>query len=313
MLITERVPLASYTNFKVGGPAAFFAEIKSREDLNEALAFAKDRRLPTILLGGGTNVLVSDNGFPGLVLKMACAAIRVLEERIVAEGGATMGQVVAAARKAGLTGLEWAVGLPGTVGGAVCGNAGCFGGETKDVVESVELLDPATGAEKREAASALEFGYRRSRLQESGQVLLAATFRLQKGNPGQISTVMEGIRQRSKERIREQPLGARTAGSTFKGLALTEPLRRQLTERNAPWKRGLNRAGYLSAGFLIEQAGLKGLRFGDAEISRHHANFIVNGGRATASDIKTLIDTIKEQVANAFSVELQEEIRYVGF
>src|SRR3989344_5601911 len=142
MEIKEHIILAPYTNFKVGGPADYFVEVKNTDELTEALRFAKKKGAPVVILAGGMNVLVSDEGFRGLVVRIAMTSLSVDEELIIADAGCTMGQVVAAAQKAGLTGLEWAVGLPGTVGGAVFGNAGCFGGETVHVVESVELLNP---------------------------------------------------------------------------------------------------------------------------------------------------------------------------
>lgn len=258
-------------------------------------------------------MLIADSGFSGLIVQYLGREIRVSGERIIADAGCTMGQVVAAAQKACLTGLEWAVGLPGTVGGAVYGNAGCFGGETKDVVEEVAVYNIHEGQTDQLSNANLGFAYRHSKLKEISSVVLSATFKLKKGDAQEIARAVERIRQKSVERVAEQPLGARTAGSTFKGVEATDAVKQKLETAGVDWKKGVNRAGFISAGFLIEQAGLKGLVYGGAMFSDKHANFIINTGNTTAADIKTLIDTAKEQVKNAFGVQLEEEIRYIGF
>ena len=313
MEIKEHIILAPYTNFKVGGPADYFVEVKNTDELTEALRFAKKKGAPVVILAGGMNVLVSDEGFRGLVVRIAMTSLSVDEELIIADAGCTMGQVVAAAQKAGLTGLEWAVGLPGTVGGAVFGNAGCFGGETVHVVESVELLNPKSYKLKAISYKLLKPGYRYSKLKDTGEIVVSATFKLKKGSQEEIAAAMERIRQKSIERVKEQPLGARTAGSTFKGINASEAIRSALLAINLDWQRGVNRAGYLSAGWIIERAGLKGYRLGGASFSAHHANFIINHGNATAAEIVKLIQTAKKQIRDKFGIELEEEIRYIGF
>ncbi|MDO8558230.1 MAG: UDP-N-acetylmuramate dehydrogenase [bacterium] len=313
MELKENILLAPYTNFRVGGPADFFVEAKNTDELKEASQFAKKKNVPVVVLGGGANILISDAGFRGLVIRIVARSLSVKDGLIVADAGCTMGQVVAEAQKAGLTGLEWAVGLPGTVGGAVFGNAGCFGGETKDVVYSVELLDLKNYELRIVDYKELEPGYRHSNLKKMGDIVVSATFKLKKGDAKDIAASMEQIRQKSTERIKEQPLGAWTAGSTFKGVLLTENDKSRITDCGLDWKSGINRTGYLSAGWLLEQTGLKGYRVGDALFSSHHANFIINHGKASASDILHLIDTAKLRVMERFGIELKEEIRYIGF
>ncbi|MDP3964003.1 MAG: UDP-N-acetylmuramate dehydrogenase [bacterium] len=312
MEVKEKVMLAPYTNFRVGGPARFFAEAKSVEDIKAALKFAQEKSLPISVLGGGTNVLISDAGFDGLILRVTSYELRVIGSRIDVGAGATMGQVVAAAQKAGLTGLEWAAGLPGTVGGAVYGNSGCFGGEIKDVIESVQLLNPLDYELRVTSYELLEPSYRHSQLKETGDIVLSATFGLRKGSAEEITASIDKIRAKAKERIAEQPLGARTAGSTFKGVALTPSLRLKIEDLGLNAEQGSNRAGFLSAGWLVEQAGLKGHKTGNASFSDHHANFIINHGSATAKDIVSLIALAKCAVKEKFGIDLEEEIRYIG-
>jgi UDP-N-acetylmuramate dehydrogenase len=313
MLIQENVQLAPYTNFKVGGPAKFFVEAKSTDDVREALGFAKSKNIPAAVLGGGTNVLVSDRGFAGLVIKLAMKKILVDEQTLVADAGCTMGQVVAEALKNGLVGLEWAAGLPGTVGGAVAGNSGCYGGETKDVVGSVALINPKNHELRITNYEDLYPQYRHTLLEDTGEIVLAATFRLKKGDAKEIETVAAAIKAKASERIKEQPLGTRTAGSTFKGVKLSPDQESRITNNGLNWKEGMNRAGFLSAGWLLEKAGLKGFKIGGASFSPHHANFIVNDDKAAAQDIYSLIKSAKEKVKELFGIELEEEIRYIGF
>lgn len=283
MNIQENVLLAPYCTFQIGGTADFFLEAKSTEEVLEGIDWAQERDLPFFVFGGGSNLLFDDGGFRGLVIRMKSAGLKVEGEEIVADGGVLMAQVVLAAAEAGLTGLEAWNGLPGTVGGAVRGNAGCFEVECKDVLESAEVWLPGEGVKTMDV-DYFEYGYRDSKLKRAGGVVLSATFKLKKGESGEIKKKMMEI---ARSRIQKQPPGSST-GSFFK-----------------------NPVGD-HAGRLIEAAGLKGKRLGKAQISDGHANFFLNTGGATAADILALADFVEKTVLDKFGVHLEREVVFVS-
>ena len=269
-LIRENEPTSKHSTFRVGGCAKYFFEAGSAEDLEDALKWAKDQDLPHIVLGGGSNVLFQDSGFPGLIVKFLASEVHVEGDCVIADAGAKMSQV---ARHGGLE--EWAY-LPGTVGGAVCGNAGCFGLEVKDVLTRAWILGKGeVGPEY------FDFQYRHSSLKDSGEILLKAAFKVQ----GDFDE--KKIEKFSAEKQDKQPPGM-SGGSFFK-----------------------NPEGQ-SAGELIDKCGLKGKTVGGAQISEKHANFILNTGNATASDILELADIAKKAVKEQFNIDLEEEIRIIG-
>jgi UDP-N-acetylmuramate dehydrogenase len=288
------VPLAPLTAWKVGGPARFLSEPADPSALAHDLRIAGDLGLPVFLLGGGSNLLVADEGFPGLVLRYRDRALRLEVSREnpqaahlrVAAGAPLAGTARAMAYK-GWAGLEWAEGIPGTIGGAVAGNAGAYGGEIARVLEEAEVL---VGASRREVwpAEAFRFGYRTSRIRElpSGQaVILSATFRLHREDPTGLRERMERFARRRRATT---PTG-QTCGSVF---------------RNPPGD---------AAGRLIEAAGLKGHAVGGARVAREHANYILNEGTATAQDILELIRHVRDEVLRRFQVRLVPEVQFVGF
>ncbi len=280
--IEEDVLLAPYSTFQIGGAADFFLEAKSTEEVLEGIEWAEERDLPFFVFGGGSNLLFDDGGFRGLVIRVKSGSLVVKGETITADSGVLMAKVVLAAAEAGLTGLEAWNGLPGTVGGAVRGNAGCFEVECKDVLESADVWLPGQGV-RTVGVDELEYGYRHSRLKEAGGVVLSATFKLAKGDGAEIKKKMMEI---ARSRIQKQPPGSST-GSFFK-----------------------NPVGD-HAGRLIEAAGLKGKRLGKAQISEGHANFFLNTGGATAADILALAELAEKTVKEKFDVELEREVVYV--
>lgn len=277
-----REPLARYVNWRVGGPAELLFIARTREELIAGVQRARDMSLPVTVIGYGANVLVSDRGIRGLVVVNRAEEITVSGERITADSGANL---VALARRAcdeGLAGLEFLIGIPGTVGGAIVGNAGTRDEWIGDRVEKVEVLAPdgkLRWLERRE----LDFGYRRSRLQRTGEIVLRAVLLGRKAPRGDIEKRMDEMLAAR----RNQPTGPST-GSVFK---------------NPPGD---------FAGRLIEACGLKGYRLGGAKISEQHANFIINTGGATARDIKALIELARQEVARKFGIRLEEEVRYLG-
>lgn len=275
--------LAPYCTYQIGGPADFFVEVRSGEELQEALTWTEQRDLPYFVFGAGSNLLFDDGGFRGLVIRYRSDNVAVDGERVHADAGTLVAKVVKAAADSGLTGLEAWNGLPGTVGGAVRGNAGCFGTECKDVLESAEVFLPGEGIRKV-GVDFLEYGYRDSRLKREGGVVLSATFKLRQGNGADIKKKMMEI---ARSRIQKQPPGLST-GSFFKN-----PLGDH-------------------AGRLIEAAGLKGAHVGKARISDAHANFFMNAGGATAADVLALADLAEKTVQEKFGIKLEREVVYLA-
>lgn len=285
--------LARYCTFQIGGLADFFLEAATTEALLSGLEWARGRGLPYFVFGAGSNLLFDDSGFRGLVIRVKSDGLKVDGERITADSGVLVAKVVKAATDAGLTGLEAWNGLPGTVGGAVYGNAGCFGLEAKDVLESAEVFFPGEGKEglfgsrRVVGVDFFEYGYRSSSLKEDSQlrrVVLSATFKLQKGEPSAIKARMMEV---AKSRIQKQPAGSST-GSFFKNPSIEQ-----------------------TAGWLIEQCGLKGKRIGGAQISEHHGNFFLNSGKITARDVLALADFAQNKVLEKFGVSLEREVIYL--
>lgn len=282
MIFKENILLAPYTTYQIGGPADYFVEAASSQEVLEALEWAAERDMPFYVFGGGSNLLFDDAGFRGLVIRLRGGEVRVEGERIKADAGVITAKMVKAAADAGLSGMEAWNGLPGTVGGAVLGNAGCFGVETKDLLESAEVWRPGEGVQTM-VPDFFEYHYRWSRLKKEPGVVLSATFKLSRGEPEKIA---EKMREIARSRIQKQPPGSST-GSFFK-----------------------NPEGD-HAGRLIEAAGLKGKVLGKAQISPQHANFFLNRGGATAGEILELAALAQSEVEKQFGVHLEQEVVYV--
>lgn len=288
--------LAPYTTFGIGGPADWFVEATTSDEVTAAVLAAGSDRLPLVVLGGGSNVLVGDRGIRGLVLRPRTAAIhRVAPDELRAEAGVSINGLVRRAIVEGMGGIEAWAGTPGSVGGAISGNAHWGGRLVGDLVREVALVD-REGTVRIVAADALEFGYDRSRLQRTGEILLWATFRLASGRSPDLLRAV--ARESLLHRKRTQPLRMRSAGCIFQNPA---PGLDAVPE-GIPW----------SAGALIDHAGLKGRACGGARVSPVHANFIVNEGGATAGDVRSLIELCREEVRRRFGVALRDEIVYLG-
>lgn len=292
LLVDE--PLSAHTSYRIGGPADLFIAVESQDELCRMVALAREHQVPYFLLGAGTNILVSDKGIRGLVIENRARGsrfeIRGEETVLWAEAGAFLRDLARESVQRGLAGLEWAVGIPGTVGGAVVGNAGAYGGYVSDTLTQVAILQ-ANGEIQKLRSEELRFGYRTSRFKTANRerkatrpVLLAAQFKLQ---PESVGVLRERMAEYTRQREARQP-SEPSAGSVFQ------------------------RTAQYPAGFLIEQAGLKGKRIGDAQISPKHANFIVNLGQARASDVKALMDMAREAVLKQFGIHLELEQELVG-
>jgi len=288
-------PLAELTTFRVGGPAEWLLDARGSDEIVTALRLARDASMPVTLLGGGSNVLVSDSGVRGLVLRPRTGAVQQIDStRVRADAAVTVNGLVRWTIMHGAAGLEAWAGTPGTVGGAIFGNAHFGGRLIGDLVTEVRLAR-TDGSTVDAAASEMGFAYDRSRLQDTGEVLLCATFRVSPGDPAALrATARESLAYRK----RTQPLETPSAGCIFQNPAPG----RDTVPDGIPW----------SAGALVDRAGLKGLTMGGARVSETHGNFIVNDGSATATDIYRLIQHCRAAVRDRFGVDLREEIVYLG-
>jgi len=287
--IQENIALSGYTSARIGGPADVFLVVRSLGELAEAVQTLWEMEIPFLLLGGGSNVLVSDRGVRGVTVVNRARLVRfddqAQEPSVYAESGATLNDIAQRAAHLGLSGLEWAASIPGTLGGAVYGNAGAFGGEMADNLLSVEIQDRLDGRQEWSVAQ-MGYGYRTSILKgaDKRSVILAATLNVSRGDP---KTIREKMTRNSERRHATQPPGA-SMGSMFK---------------NPPGDK---------AGRLLEACGLKGTRIGGAEVSPVHANFFINTDSTRASDMKALLDLAQEKVFEKFGVKLEPEIEIVG-
>lgn len=281
------VSLADRTTFRIGGPAQLLVSPGSLQEAAAVWALAKGAGVPIRALGEGSDLLVADGGVPGVVLAMTdrLVGIRVEEGRLFAEAGATNGAVAEAACASGLSGYEFACGIPGSIGGAAIMNAGAYGGQFSDVAESVLCADDG-GNLLTVTAEEAGWGYRKSLMNDKGLLVLGATLRLEPDDPASVRGRMDDLTRRRESK---QPLSLPSAGSTFK-----------------------RPEGHF-AGKLIEDAGLRGHRIGGAQVSEVHAGFVVNAGGATAGDVVALIDHVGAVVRERFGVTLEPEVRFWGF
>jgi len=279
-------PMKNHTSFKVGGPADILVTPVSVSQLSQILKLCKNKSVPVFVMGNGTNLIVRDKGIRGVVVKIFdnLNQFTVKDDIITAYAGILLSRVSTIAYENGLTGLEFACGIPGTLGGAVAMNAGAYGGEMKDVVVETEYMDK-DGEIRVVRDDGHQFGYRTSFIQKNSGIVIKTSMKLKKGNKEEIKALMDDLTQRRQEK---QPLEMPSAGSIFK-----------------------RPEGYF-AGKLIEDCGLRGHRIGGAEVSQKHCGFIVNTGDAKAKDILDLIEYIRNTVKMKFGVDMQTEVRIVG-
>ena len=305
--LIEHELLSKHTTWRIGGPARWFVEAKSVEETIEAIEFAKKNNAPWFVLSGGSNILVSDAGFDGVVIHPALREVSVEGNKLTVGAGAPVVFVARAAAEAGLSGLEWMATLPGTIGGAVRGNAGCFGCETKDNLVSVAVL--RDGQVVQLSKDEMSFGYRDSVFKKNKDIILSAVFELTPDEPATIKAKMDEL---LAKRLAAQPPAGGTAGCVFKNYQIKDgELERLKQEADIPQEM-LDKKN-LSAGWLIDQMDLKGKQIDGAQVSEKHANFIVNLGNAKAEAVVQLISLIKTQARDRFGIQLEEEIEYLGF
>lgn len=284
--VKQQEPMSRHTTFRIGGPADFYLCPHSTKEVQEIVEICKEENLPYFVLGNGSNLLVSDKGYRGVVIQLwkNFSDITVKDCCIQAKAGALLSKVAAEALEAGLTGMEFASGIPGTIGGAAFMNAGAYGGEMKDIIKSVKVLD-TQGEVRVLPKEELKMGYRTSIVKEKGYTILSVELELSKGNREEIRNTMEDLKER---RTSKQPLEMPSAGSTFK-----------------------RPEGYF-AGKLIMDSGLRGFSVGGAQVSEKHCGFVVNKGGATAMDVLNLIREVQRRVKEQFGVDLETEVRFLG-
>lgn len=319
--LKENVPLAQYTTFKIGGPAKYFIETKSSEELINAVKTAEEQKIPYLILAGGSNILVSDQGFNGLVIKIQNSKFKISAKGgsaaggqktyyVIAEAGANLNKIINACGKAGLTGLEWLAGIYGTIGGAVYGNAGAYGHSISELVKQVEVYK--NGKVYKLKNKDCQFGYRDSIFKQGGGIILSIELKLNKGKKSEIQRVIKEIIAQRGKRISKQP----SAGSIFKNVPVSEidktRLLKALDISEAEYK-SLVKGDKFPTGYIIEALGYSGKVVGGAKISEEHGNVILNLGQAKAADVIMLISMIKQKVRNKLGIQLQEEIQLIGF
>ena len=290
VLAKERVllsePMKKHTTFRIGGPADYFVMPQSEDEAAAAVAVCRVEQVPYSIVGNGSNLLVSDSGYRGVVIQIfkEMSGVETEGTRIRAQAGASLATIAGAALEAGLAGFEFAAGIPGTLGGACVMNAGAYGGEMKDVLVNVTVLDESGRIRKLENAE-LELGYRTSIIAKKGYIVLGAEIELKSGSQDEIRERMNELREK---RVSKQPLEYPSAGSTFK-----------------------RPEGYF-AGKLIQDAGLRGFRVGDAMVSEKHCGFVVNAGEASAAEVDSLMRQVSERVQAQYGVALEPEVKRLG-
>lgn len=286
MRIFEQEPLSAHTTFRIGGLALFYMIPESAEEIREGIRFARERGLPFITIGRGSNMLFPDEGYRGVVMEIGSGMNQIEycgAGKIRAQAGALLSAIASEAARHSLTGFEFAGGIPGTLGGAVVMNAGAYGGEIKDCIVSARVMDSA-GNESCLDREQLELGYRTSVIQSRGDLVLEAEFQFEMGDSGEIRDRMKEL---SAKRRDKQPLEFASAGSTFK-----------------------RPEGHF-AGKLIEDAGLRGYRIGDAQVSEKHCGFVVNRGNATAKEVLAVICDVQKKVLESSGVKLEPEVKII--
>lgn len=284
--VKEQELMAKHTTFRIGGPADYYVMPVNAEEVRKLTAFCREENVPYYIVGNGSNLLVSDEGYRGVIIEIGkeMSTVEVRGTEIWAQAGALMSQIASVALENELAGFEFASGIPGTIGGAAVMNAGAYGGEMKDVIREVTVLD-REGQKRTLSGNGLEFGYRTSKVMKEGYTVLEVCICLSKGEREEIQEKMNDFKER---RITKQPLEYPSAGSTFK-----------------------RPEGYF-AGKLIQDTGLRGFTVGGAQVSEKHSGFVINKGGATAKDVDCLMQEVSNRVYEKFGVRLEPEVKKLG-
>lgn len=305
MNIQENIVLKDISTFKIGGRAQYLVYAENEQDIIEALRFAQEKDLPIGLIGSGCNLLIQDDDIEGLILKMNTKLIEIKDRQIFAEAGVSLAMLANSGHKANLIGLEWAPSVPASVGGAIRGNAGAFGGETKDTLKQVRVY--RNGKIENIDRSALDFHYRYSSFKDDANtdIILGGVFELVEGD---IEVSKKQIRDNIIKKSQNQPVGVACSGCVFKNY---EGLIAEELYHKYPDLEIFVANGIIPSGYLIEQAGLKGFIQGGIQISEKHANYMINTGDGNYSDVLKLIQIVKDTIYDIFRVSIEEEVVYL--
>ena len=308
--VKRNVLLKDYTTYKIGGPAKYFFVAKNKEDLVKAVKLAEELKLPIFILGGGSNLLISDKGFNGLVIKIDILDIKIQGNRAIAGAGADLTKLAHLSAGKGLSGLEWAAGIPGaTVGGSIYGHAQAFGEKMSDIIKSVEAIDIKTLKVKSFSKKQCQFSLKNSIFKKNKNlVIISAVLEFKKNNP---NIAKKQIKENIAYRENRHPISFPSAGSAFVNPETIIKNRKLLMR--FPELNEYNKKGVISSGYLISKCGLAGKKIGKAQISDKHANFIINLGGAKAKDVLALINLAKRKVKKIFGIDLETEVQLVGF
>ena len=303
--LREQAPLSEYTRFGIGGPARLYAETSSEHSFMAAATALRESGQPFVVIGGGTNLIVADQGFPGVVLRFTAAGIRAEGNRVHAEAGAELQALVDFSIDRGLSGIHTMTGIPGSVGAAVYGNAGAYGNSLSSYVREVRFFD---GAQVRTISNAeCAFRYRESAFkQNKGWIVFSTVLELV---PGDAADLLRRAAEIREIRDRKYPPSMKCAGSIFKNLLLDElpaPVQELVPPRVVI-------EGKVPSAYFLEQVGAKGMNNGDIHVADYHANLIYNGGKGTARQVREVIHDLKSRVRERFAFDLEEEVQYVGF
>jgi len=309
--IVENEPMANHTTFKIGGPARYFYIAKNSDELLLAVEAAEELKLPYFILGWGSNLLVSDKGYDGLIIKTTSNNFEIRGQEIWVEAGVNLSRLVGEAARAGLTGLEFASGIPGTVGGAARGNAGAYGKGFGDVIKKVKVYQ--NGKVKELTRKEMKYSYRTSLIKQNGGIILSAVISLKKGDSRAIHAEILKIIKDRNNKLPYEP----SAGCIFQNIELDKvainPQKaiKELDITEKEWQEA-TAFGKLPVGFVIDHLGLKNKKIGGCKISDKHCAFFINTGDAKAEHVLILISDVKMRVRNQLGAQLQEEIQYLG-
>lgn len=304
MKIKEKVLMKDYTTFRIGGPADYLVEVDTVDELLQAIAWAKEHGQKMLVIGAGSNLLISDDGYHGLVIKLKLYNIEIKDERVLVGAGVPLPELIKQTLKQDLVGLEFAAGIPGTVGGAIRGNAGTYGLAMSDVVTKIRYLDENYEL-KEMSVQEVNFSYRHSIFKVKPYIILESWLQLKKGDAQAAQALID---ERLKYRRDTQPSGP-SAGCVFKNIELDKVDTKILIAQGVDLEQFKH--SKIPAAYLIDQLGLKGKRMGDAMVSDKHANYILNMGQAKAEEVIMLISFIKQQVRDHYGLQLEEEIQII--
>lgn len=303
-------PMSKHTNFRIGGPAKLYFVAHGADALLEAIQVAEEAGVPWFVFGGGSNLLVADTGYEGLVIQSALRTLTLEQDTLQMESGVITALAARKAAEAGLMGFEWAIGVPGTIGGAVYGNAGCYGGEMKDVVEAVDAYRVSDRQRVRYTNAECVFAYRESRFKKEPHVILGCTIRLKSGDAATSKTRMQEIVETRKLK---QPLELSSAGCAFKNFEFSDIAEIATLQSKTDVSEQMIQNKTISVGWLVDRVGARGLHVGGISVSEKHGNFLVNTGNGTASDVIELVSLIKTKIRDEFGIQVHNEIQLLGF